>query len=47
MITYMNRVVISAAVPVIQNEFGFSIVTMGWILAAFRWGYALAQVPGG
>jgi sugar phosphate permease len=47
MITYMDRVVISAAVPVIQNEFGFSIVTMGWILAAFRWGYALFQIPGG
>ena len=47
MITYMDRVVISAAVPVIQKEFGFSLVTMGWILAAFRWGYALFQIPGG
>ncbi len=47
MITYMDRVVISSAVPVIQKEFGFSIVTMGWILAAFRWGYALFQIPGG
>lgn len=47
MITYMDRVVISAAVPVIQEEFGFSLVTMGWILAAFRWGYALFQIPGG
>ncbi len=47
MITYIDRVVISAAVPVIQQEFGFSLVTMGWILAAFRWGYALFQIPGG
>ncbi|MBK9170055.1 MAG: MFS transporter [Bryobacterales bacterium] len=47
MITYMDRVVISAAVPVIQQEMGFDIVTMGWILAAFRWGYALFQIPGG
>jgi MFS transporter, ACS family, glucarate transporter len=47
MITYMDRVVISSAVPVLQKEFGFSIVTMGWILAAFRWGYALFQIPGG
>ena len=47
MITYMDRVVIAAAVPVIQHEFGFSIVTMGWILGSFRWGYALFQVPGG
>jgi sugar phosphate permease len=47
MITYMDRVVISTAVPVIQSELGFSLVTMGWILSAFRWGYALFQIPGG
>lgn len=47
MITYMDRVVISSAAPEIQREFGFDIVTMGWILASFRWGYALFQIPGG
>jgi sugar phosphate permease len=47
MITYMDRVVISAAVPSIQKEFGFSIVTMGWILSSFQWAYALFQMPGG
>jgi MFS family permease len=47
LITYMDRVVIASAVPVIQKEFGFSLVTMGWILSAFRWGYALFQLPGG
>lgn len=47
MITYMDRVVISAAVPSIQDEFGFSIVTMGWVLGSFRWGYSLFQIPGG
>ena len=47
MITYMDRVVISSAVPMIQSEFGFSMVTIGWILASFRWGYALFQIPGG
>ncbi len=47
MITYMDRVVISSAVPVMQKEFGFSFVTMGWILSSFRWGYALFQLPGG
>ncbi len=46
-ITYMDRVVISSAVPSIQKEFGFSIVTMGWILSSFQWGYALFQIPGG
>jgi sugar phosphate permease len=47
MITYMDRVNVAAAVPVIQKEMGFSMVTMGWILSAFRWGYALFQIPGG
>jgi sugar phosphate permease len=47
MITYMDRVVISNAAPVIQKEFGFSLITMGWILASFRWAYALFQIPGG
>lgn len=47
MITYMDRVVISAAVPSIQKEFGFSVVTMGWILGAFRWAYSIFQIPGG
>jgi sugar phosphate permease len=47
MITYIDRVVISSAVPSIQKEFGFSIVTMGWILSSFQWGYALFQIPGG
>jgi MFS family permease len=43
----MDRVMIAAAVPVIQKEFGFTLVTVGWILSAFRWGYALFQIPGG
>jgi len=45
MITYMDRVVISCAVPSIQKEFDFSIVTMGWILSSFQWGYASFQIP--
>ena len=46
-ITYMDRVNISSAVPVIQKELGYSMVTVGWILSSFRWGYALFQIPGG
>lgn len=45
MITYIDRVCISNAVPSIQKEFGFSIITMGWILSSFQWGYALFQIP--
>jgi sugar phosphate permease len=47
MITYMDRVNLASAVPVIQRELGFSMVTIGWIFASFRWGYAFFQIPGG
>ncbi len=47
MITYMDRVVISSAVPTLRKELGIDMVTMGWILSSFRWGYSLFQIPGG
>ena len=47
MITYMDRVNLAAAIPVIQKDLGFSMVTIGWIFASFRWGYAFFQIPGG
>jgi sugar phosphate permease len=43
----MDRVNIASAVPVIQRDMGFSMVTIGWIFASFRWGYAFFQIPGG
>jgi sugar phosphate permease len=46
LITYLDRVNISTAAPVISNEFGFDKVTMGIIFSAFVWAYALFQVPG-
>ena len=33
MITYMDRVVTASAAPYIQKEFGFSVVTLGWVWA--------------
>src|SRR5437764_5677844 len=47
MITYMDRVAISSAVPSIRKELGFDMVAMGWILSSFNWAYALFQIPGG
>lgn len=47
MITYMDRVVISSAVPVIRKEFNLSMEEMGFILSIFYWGYSLFQLPGG
>src|SRR3974390_1313870 len=47
LVTYLDRVNISTAAPVISKEFGFDKVTMGVIFSAFVWAYALFQVPGG
>jgi len=46
-ITYLDRVLISNAMPVIQKEFGFDIGTAGVIMSAYAWAYALFQIPGG
>jgi MFS transporter, ACS family, glucarate transporter len=45
MITYMDRTIIASAVPAIRKEFGFSLITIGWILASFRSGFTLFQIP--
>src|SRR6478736_3769058 len=47
LITYMDRVVISAAIPSIQKEYGFSDITVGWILAAFQISYTIFNIPAG
>ena len=47
LITYLDRVNISTAAPMISKEFGFDKVTMGFIFSAFVWAYAVFQVPGG
>jgi sugar phosphate permease len=47
LITYLDRVNISTAMPGIAGEFGFDKITQGYIFSSFLWGYALFQVPGG
>jgi MFS family permease len=47
MITYMDRVVLSTTLPLIQKELDLDTVTRSWVQAAFRFGYALFQIPGG
>jgi len=47
LITYLDRVNISTAAPVISKEFDFDKLTMGAIFSAFVWAYAIFQVPGG
>ena len=45
-ITYIDRVSISQAVPLITEELGLTRVQMGWAFSAFSLGYFLLQVPG-
>jgi sugar phosphate permease len=47
LITYMDRSNISVAEPEIAKQFGLSKSSMGLVLAAFTWAYALGQVPSG
>jgi sugar phosphate permease len=47
LITYLDRVSISNAAPLLVREFGFSSIKLGLVFSAFVWAYALFQVPGG
>src|SRR2546429_217223 len=45
--TALGRLNLGIAGKYIQDEFGFTTQTMGWILGAFSFGYALFQIPCG
>jgi len=46
-ITYVDRVCISQAAPLIQQELGIDKIQMGYAFTAFGWAYALFEIPGG
>ncbi len=46
-ITYIDRVCISQAAPLISRDLGLSPVQMGYVFSAFAWAYALFEIPGG
>ncbi len=46
-ITYIDRVSISAAAPAMRHDLGLSEVQMGWAFSAFIFSYALCEIPGG
>ena len=46
-ITYIDRVLLSVAEPFIEQSFGFSTITMGWVLFCYSIAYAAFQIPGG
>ncbi len=46
-ITYLDRLAISAAMPAISREFGFTPTQKGYIFSAFTLAYALFEIPSG
>ncbi len=46
-ITYLDRVNIAVAAPLIMKEFDISKVQLGAVFAAFSWSYASFQIPVG
>ncbi len=46
-ITYLDRLLISAAMPSIAAEFNFTPAERGWIFSAFTIAYAIFEIPGG
>jgi MFS family permease len=46
-ITYVDRVCIAQAAPLIREDLKLSKVQMGWVLSVFFWTYGLFEVPWG
>src|SRR2546422_10617037 len=46
-ITYIDRVCISSAAPVIREELGLSTVQVGWMFSVFTFAYAFFEIPSG
>jgi MFS family permease len=46
-INYIDRATLAVANPLIRDDLGLSIADMGYLLSAFLWAYAFAQLPTG
>ena len=46
-VTYLDRVCISAAAPFIMQDLGLSVVEMSFVFSAFTLAYSLFEVPSG
>jgi len=46
-ITYVQRVAISQAAPLVQHDLGLSKLQMGLVFSAFSWMYAVFEIPWG
>ncbi len=46
-VNYIDRATLAVANPLIREELGLSLADMGYLLSAFLWAYAFAQLPTG
>jgi MFS family permease len=46
-VNYIDRATLAVANPLIRQDLGLSIADMGYLLSAFLWAYAFAQLPTG
>lgn len=46
-ITYVDRVGISQALPDIRRDLGLTTIQATWTLSVFAWAYAVFEIPGG
>jgi ACS family glucarate transporter-like MFS transporter len=46
-ITYLDRVAISAAAPAVRAELQLNAAQMGWVFSAFTFAYAAFEIPSG
>ncbi|MGO9257835.1 MAG: MFS transporter [Bryobacteraceae bacterium] len=46
-VTYIDRVCLSAATPAMRRDLGLSAKQMGWAFFAFGCAYSLCEIPGG
>src|SRR6476469_5912939 len=46
-VTYIDRVCISPAAPLVSQHLGLTRVQMAWAFSVFGWAYALFEIPGG
>ena len=46
-INYVDRATLAVANLMIRDDLGLSIADMGYLLSAFLWAYAFAQLPTG
>ena len=47
LVNYFDRINLSVSQDALHREFGITVVTFGYLLSAYSWTYALAQLPAG